>query len=455
MENLEELYKTRTATMSSKREHPKKMENHNRKFDPNRKIEIDSELEKYLPPQTEEEQKNLAYSLTVRGYDKSYGTIMLWSPEDETEKYYVVDGHHRYRICRENHIPILPDCFSVLPSMPRDKLKIWMIQNQLSRRNLTDSQRYEYSQMYKELISNKAKQNQSAGGKGCPKSDKVNTTAELAKIAGMSRSKYAQHDAVMQSGEEDLKEKLRSDEISTNKAYEEMRDRKRTVKDTSGLDRIKQIDQELAAIDETLEKMSEKTRGLQYQQETLRKERQKIIKGLNVPCTVAYKREDSSSYKFFIKTENDETLIDTFGVCPEKKSRERDLSFYLCRVPKANKEDFIQAWTQACDEELKIQKAKEAEKTQKMEEEKAKAWEEEKAKRWKEEKQKWEEEFIKNYERAHKPKNHTIGVILDDETRDRGKKLYRTLSKIYHTDSGEGDEEIMKELNFLKERLLG
>lgn len=230
MENFDELYKTRRVTMSPSRF--KKPEYKKLEFDPNRKIEIDSELESYLPPLSDAERNELKFSLEVHGYDKSNGSILLWAPDNETEKYYIADGHNRYKICQENGIRIPTDCFAVLPNINKEQVKARMIKIQIGRRNLTDVQKYEYAQKYEELLKNRAKQNQSAGGKGCPISAKVDTAKEAATAVGIGRTKYVELKAVMESDEKDLKDKLRANEMKTHGAYEELRKRQEEAKET-------------------------------------------------------------------------------------------------------------------------------------------------------------------------------------------------------------------------------
>ena len=69
MENLDELYKRRRGTTAPSRF--KKPEYKKPEFDPNRKIEIDPELESYLPPLSDDERRELKFSLETYGYDKS------------------------------------------------------------------------------------------------------------------------------------------------------------------------------------------------------------------------------------------------------------------------------------------------------------------------------------------------------------------------------------------------
>ena len=125
MENLDEFYKIRRGTTSPSRF--KNPEYKKPEFDPNRRIEIDPELESYLPPLSDEERNELKLSLEAHGYDKSNGSILLWAPDGEPEKYYIADGHNRYKICQENRILIPADCFAVLPNISKEQVNLYYL----------------------------------------------------------------------------------------------------------------------------------------------------------------------------------------------------------------------------------------------------------------------------------------------------------------------------------------
>lgn len=82
---------------------------------------------------------------------------------------------------------------------------LWIISNQLSRRNLTSFQRSELALRLKPVISDKAKDNQSKGGNdaevGRQKSDKPYRTDEkLGEIAGVSRDTIRNTETILNKG---------------------------------------------------------------------------------------------------------------------------------------------------------------------------------------------------------------------------------------------------------------
>ena len=65
----------------------------------------------------------------------------------------ILDGHNRYRICHENSIPFAVEEKSF---ESRESAKIWLIRNQLGRRNLPDFQKCELRLPLEELLQAEA-----------------------------------------------------------------------------------------------------------------------------------------------------------------------------------------------------------------------------------------------------------------------------------------------------------
>ena len=75
---------------------------------------------------------------------------------------------------------------------------------------MRDVDRYEITQKFKSVYEKRAKENQSAAGKGLTNLTKVNTREEMAKAVGVSEGTYQKMDTVMKSDNSDLKEQLKS-----------------------------------------------------------------------------------------------------------------------------------------------------------------------------------------------------------------------------------------------------
>lgn len=108
----------------------------------------------------------------------------------------------------------------------------WMIDGQLGRRNLSPIQRVAVTEKYRPVFEEKAKekmlstQNNKAGA-ALPKSDKletpIHTTDELSKLAGVGHTTYHQAKTILDSDNEEVKQKVLSGDISINAGYNEIK----------------------------------------------------------------------------------------------------------------------------------------------------------------------------------------------------------------------------------------
>lgn len=87
------------------------------------------QFEYLLPKLTNDERKALEESLRKEG---CRDPIVTWHGT-------IIDGHNRYSICKKHDIPFKVQEMDEFAD--EDAVKMWMINNQLSRRNLTDEQR--------------------------------------------------------------------------------------------------------------------------------------------------------------------------------------------------------------------------------------------------------------------------------------------------------------------------
>jgi hypothetical protein len=110
-------------------------------------VRIHPEFEELIHPLSREELRELETSIKAKG---CLDPIKVW-------RGYIVDGHHRHRICEENNIP-----YEVLDMDFDDEwaVKLWMLNHQLGRRNLSDVARIEYASLKTEIIRGIAQNNQ-------------------------------------------------------------------------------------------------------------------------------------------------------------------------------------------------------------------------------------------------------------------------------------------------------
>lgn len=185
-------------------------------------IHVDPGFQKLLQPLSEDEYRGLEEDIIKRG---CLNPIIVWNG-------IVVDGHNRFQICNKLGIE-----FSVkeIQFEDREDAKLWIIQHQLKRRNLNDFQRCELALRMKEIISQKARENQRAGGGSVRmKSDKpVDTLKELAQEAGVSRDTLFKTAKIVENVPEEVIERLRTDHTKINSVYKKLKAQEKPVEDSS------------------------------------------------------------------------------------------------------------------------------------------------------------------------------------------------------------------------------
>jgi N6-adenosine-specific RNA methylase IME4 len=188
-------------------------------------IIIDEEFKGLCPALSEKERQQLENNIIAEGCREA---IILWQG-------ILIDGHNRYEICTRNKIK-----FKKVQKefKSREDVKIWIIQNQLGRRNLPAYDRARLSLQLENLFKEKAKEKQSkAGGSLHQISDEaeIRVVKELAKIAGVSHDTIHKVKTIEAKSTDEQKEKLRSGDASINEVYktikraekEEKREQKR------------------------------------------------------------------------------------------------------------------------------------------------------------------------------------------------------------------------------------
>jgi hypothetical protein len=104
-------------------------------------IKINEELRAYIDPLTEDEYAALERSLLDEGCRDA---LVLWGD-------LLVDGHNRYGICQKHGIPFNTIQNTTFKSM--DDVHLWMIDNHLGRRSVSDFQRGVLALRKKEILA--------------------------------------------------------------------------------------------------------------------------------------------------------------------------------------------------------------------------------------------------------------------------------------------------------------
>ena len=176
---------------------------------------IDPEFRDLIPPLNEEELKLLEASIVADGCESP---LIVWNGV-------IVDGHNRYAICRKHEIPfaIQEKDFS-----SRDDAMLWMLRNQLGRRNLNSYQRVELVLKFEPLVKSAAEQRMMAGKAANPVptlaqgQTKGRTRDHLSEAAGVSHGTFAKAKKLVQSADEETKRELRAGKVTVNRAYTEL-----------------------------------------------------------------------------------------------------------------------------------------------------------------------------------------------------------------------------------------
>lgn len=177
-------------------------------------MRIDSEFKNLIPAPTDEEYKGLEQSILSEGCRDA---LVLWGD-------ILIDGHNRYEICTKHGIgfeTIQRDFAS------RDDVKLWMMKNQLARRNLNDFQRIEITHKCEDAVKAKAKERQYKGGnqytervgEKFPEGSKGRANDELGSMAGVSGKTYEHAVEVLEKAPEPVVEATRNNDLSINMAH--------------------------------------------------------------------------------------------------------------------------------------------------------------------------------------------------------------------------------------------
>ena len=173
-----------------------------------RDIIIDPEFAALIPPLTPDEFSGLEKSILEEGCRDA---IIVWGN-------IIVDGHNRFNICSKHNIPYRTE-YRDFPN--REAAMLWMLQNQLSRRNLNDFQRVEMVRKCEQAVKTQAEQRM-LKGKSDPREKflKGRATDELGELAGVSHKTYEHAAAVLDKAPEPVVQATRDSELSINAAYE-------------------------------------------------------------------------------------------------------------------------------------------------------------------------------------------------------------------------------------------
>lgn len=176
-------------------------------------IIIHEGLRAYIDPLTEHEYAALERSILTEGCRDA---LVLWGDV-------LIDGHNRYAICQRHQIPfktIQNDHFKDI-----EDVQLWMIDNHLARRSVSDFQRGMLALRKKEIISMRIKaqdENAASGNEetevAIPVVKPTQSRQEIARIAGISSNAVLQIEKIQRAAAPELVQAVRDGTISISAA---------------------------------------------------------------------------------------------------------------------------------------------------------------------------------------------------------------------------------------------
>lgn len=217
-------------------------------------LKIDIELEKLLPTLEEEKYKLLEEDIKKNG---CINPIVIWNG-------YIVDGHHRYKICSQNNIEFKT---KEMQFENKQEAMIWAWTTQKARRNIDDGELFKIYKIFLPYYEKKARENRVKAAENTnntlfQKSEKasedtkinkkiipVNTAKELAKQTGVSTDTANKNIQIIKHAPEPIQKAVENNVISINKGYE-------LTKQVKDLPKEKKEEQAERLLDEQFKKES-------------------------------------------------------------------------------------------------------------------------------------------------------------------------------------------------------
>ena len=198
-------------------------------------LTIDPEFQSLIPPLSPEEYEGLKDSIRTHGFRPERGLILTWQGV-------IIDGHNRYQICRELadeglEVRLDPEThIREMEHLPdRAAVILWMLRNQLGRRNLSDAARIDIALKVEALLRVEAKERQatSTGGSNpqllqhLAKAAKkpINTRKTVAGLAGKSEETVRRVKKIKAHGDPELLDAVMSGKKSIHAGYQEVKAR--------------------------------------------------------------------------------------------------------------------------------------------------------------------------------------------------------------------------------------
>ena len=175
-------------------------------------ITINEELQAYIDPLATDEHAALERSLLVEGCRDA---LVLWGD-------LLIDGHNRYGICKKHGIAFNTVQNASFKSM--DDVHLWMIDNHLGRRSVSDFQRGVLALRKKDILNERATQARIASATSAaeadtqPAEEKALTRDVIAKAARVSSVTLGQIEKIQKTAAAELVSAVKAGIVSINAA---------------------------------------------------------------------------------------------------------------------------------------------------------------------------------------------------------------------------------------------
>ncbi|MEM8514183.1 transcriptional regulator with XRE-family HTH domain [Massilia sp. MP_M2] len=174
-------------------------------------ITINDELRSFVDPLSPIEQAALERSLLAEGCRDA---LVLWRDT-------LIDGHNRYELCQKHGIPFRTVHNNSFESI--EDVMLWMIDNHLARRSVSDFQRGVLALKKKEIVSARvaerpADEDSAADAAPDAASPPWNTREDVARAARVSSNTISQIERIQKAATPELREAVRAGTISINAA---------------------------------------------------------------------------------------------------------------------------------------------------------------------------------------------------------------------------------------------
>jgi hypothetical protein len=181
-------------------------------------IKINDELRAYIDPLTPDEYDSLERSLLAEGCRDA---LVLWGD-------LLVDGHNRYAICTKHNLPFQTIQNERFTSI--DDVHLWMIDNHLGRRSVSDFQRGILALRKKDIVLARARALEEAAAAAQASNDAaadaetsapppvLATRESIAKAARVSSATIGQIEKIQREAAPELVQAVKAGDISINAA---------------------------------------------------------------------------------------------------------------------------------------------------------------------------------------------------------------------------------------------